>query len=503
MRGNNPQQGFAYFGIAVHDGKIGILDIGSNSVRLVVYDGMKRSPMPVFNEKVLCALGRDLARTGKLNPEGVTAAKDAIARYLTMARIMDVVELSIIATAAIRDADDGKAFVKAIESDHNVKVQVISGKQEAKLAAKGVQASLHQPSGLVGDLGGGSLELVHVEGDRLSESTTLPLGGLRLMEASGYDVKQAAKVVQSHLAKLPWLKTEQLAGFYAVGGSFRMLAHVHLLKKKYPLEVLHAYEVKSENFIPFLRKIAKKDTETIAALPGASEKRADQLPYAATAMAELLEWADIPKVVFSAAGIREGFLFDQLSPYLKQEDGLIACCVDLASQHGRLESYPRDVYHWMEPLFTQSAPSWERVRFACCLLSEFAWRIHPQYRAEWQFTRIIQSSFTSLNHQERVALALALYQRHKLKTKLADEAPLKLLSEADQAWCQLVGQALGLGFSLSGGMSGVLAKVPLHVEGDHITVKAADEVQGLLSESLSSRLDGLGESFSAWCNLAK
>lgn len=489
--------GSAYFGVAVHDGKVGILDIGSNSVRLVVYDGMKRSPMPIFNEKSMCELGKQVAATGKLYPEGVEAAKVAIARFLTMARIMDVVEIYIIATAAIRDADDGKAFVKYIEKTHGVTVKVISGVQEAKLAAKGVQASLFKPAGLVGDLGGGSFELVRLHDGRVFQQATLPLGALRLKDDSANDTKTATELVRGHYAGLEWLKDYEFDTFYAVGGSFRALAHIHLLESGYPLEVLHAYEVNTSDFLSFVRTLLALTPDKIAELPGSSKKRASSMPFAAVALLELLEYTGIQKIVFSTAGIREGYLYDQLSPYLKQEDGLIACCVDLASQHGRVESYARDLYHWMTPAFKDENESKQRLRFACCVLSEFAWRIHPQYRAEWQFTRIIQSTFIGLTHKERIMLALALYHRHTLNTKLNTRV-LDLLSRKQVQWCVAVGRAMSAGFALSGGMAGILQKAKLNVGKKSVEVKVDEDLQDLYTEMVKKRVEGLGDALNAW-----
>lgn len=484
--------GSQYFGVAVHDGKVGILDIGSNSVRLVIYDGMKRAPLPVFNEKALCELGKDVAKTGRLNPQGLAMARECIARFLVMARVMDVVELHILATAAIRDAGDGKEFVREIEQEYGAKVHIISGKQEARLAAKGVQASLYAPNGLVGDLGGGSFELVRVQDDKLYQQETLPLGALRLKNDSNDSITAAADYARQAYRRLPWLRSHPMETFYAVGGSFRSLAHAYLLQRGYPLEVLHAYEVKAADFLPFLRRFALMEEEAIATLPGASRKRAHSLPYAAVALAELVEHADIRRIVFSTAGIREGYLFDQLSPYLRQEDGLIACCVDLANQSGRLEGYARDLFNWMAPLFDKESEQERRLRFACCVLSEFAWRIHPQYRSEWMFTRIIQSSIIGVNHRERVLLANALYHRHVLKTPLRTKT-LKLISTRDKLWCQAIGAALSVGFMLSGGMAGVLPKAPVTQTGGKLEVELPAEFQSLLTETLRKRLEGLGE----------
>lgn len=488
----------AYFGVAVHDGKVGILDIGSNSVRLVVYDGMKRVPMPIFNEKSMCELGKHVALTGRLNPEGVEMAKIAIARFLTLARVMDVVEIYILATAAIRDAEDGKAFVKEIEAVHGVNVKIISGVQEARLAAKGVLASLFNPSGLVGDLGGGSFELVRLHDKRLYQQATLPLGALRLKDDCGDDIDKASARVTAHFEELKWLQDYEFDTFYAVGGSFRALAHIQLLERDYPLEVLHAYEVNAVDMLSFLRTFITLPPEKIAELPGSSRKRSAYLRFAAVALGEILTHTGVKKVVFSTAGIREGFLYDQLSPYVKQEDGLIACCVDLASQNGRVESYARDLFHWMTPAFRDETDEMQRLRFACCVLSEFAWRIHPQYRAEWQFTRIIQSSISGMNHKERIMLALALYHRHTLNTKL-DTRVLELLSRKQVQWCVAIGRALSAGFALSGGVAGILPKIPLScTPKQKVKVSPDEDLQDLYTDVVKKRVEGFEESLKAW-----
>lgn len=487
----------SYFGISVHDGKVGILDIGSNSIRLVVYDGMKRAPMPVFNEKAMCELGKNLGKTGKLHQEGVKEAKEAIARFLALSRVMDVVELYILATAAIRDAEDGKAFVKEIEQRYEVNVRIISGAQEARLAARGIQAALYEPEGLVGDLGGGSLELIRIHQNKISKGVSLPLGALRLKDESNELIPTAMDIVRKAYQDISWLKSPHSKIFYAVGGSFRTLAHIHLLQSHYPLEILHAYEVKTDILLPFLRTISLMEKDELAKLPGSSKKRASALPFAAVALAELLENSPIEHVVFSTAGIREGFLFDQLSPHLQQEDGLIASCIDLASQSGRVGSYARDLFLWIQPLFADESEHLQRLRFACCVLSEFAWRIHPQYRAEWLYTRIIQSSILCMNHRERVCIAGALYHRYTLKTSIKTKV-LKLISAKDQLWCEAVGLAMSVGFSLSGGMAGILQRMELTLKEDKISVHIPADMQDLMAECVEKKLERLGEILVKW-----
>lgn len=486
-----------FYGLAAHDGKVGIVDIGSNSVRLVVYDSMKRAPLPVFNEKAFCELGKGLAQTGKLNAQGVVMARECIARFLAMAKIMDVVELYILATAAVRDATDGADFVRELETAHGISVQIISGKEEARLAALGIISTMHRPRGLVGDLGGGSFELVRVEENRIFEQDTLPLGALRLQVDSGESISAAQDKVHQELSKLPWLKEHVFDTFYAIGGSFRSFAHAFLLREGYPLEVLHSYEVEAEPLTLFLRELSLMSAEQINELPGLSKKRAHSLPFAAVALAELIAHCHIKKVVFSTAGIREGFLFDRLSPYLKREDGMIAACVDLANQGGKLEGYARELFLWMDALFPRESERERRLRFAACILTEFGWRIHPQYRSEWMFFRIIQSNIICMDHEERVMLANALYHRHSLKTPLKTKV-LKLLSAKEKKWCQVMGAALSLGFNLSGGMMGVLPRTEWGDKGGKWTLSAPDELSSLFTEGVEKKIEQLTDMQKQW-----
>ena len=145
-------------------GPVAVIDIGSNSLRLVIYDGVRRSPRTLVNEKVMCGLGRHLEATGKLDPDGVALARANLHRFVTLARDISVRRLDVLATAAVRDASDGRGFVADIERRHRLKVQILSGEQEGRLSAYGVLAGIPEAGGIVGDLGGGSAELVPVAG---------------------------------------------------------------------------------------------------------------------------------------------------------------------------------------------------------------------------------------------------------------------------------------------------------------------------------------------------
>ena len=174
---------------------IGVIDIGSNSVRLVVYEGAVRALTPLFNEKVLCGLGRKVASTGSLDPEAVERALVALVRFKTIARVLRVKSLTAIATAAVREAKNGADFIERGQRAAGCAIEVLSGEKEAELAAKGIMMGFVGDDGVAGDLGGGSLELIDIAGEQLREAATLPLGGLRLIDVTEGKLERAIDII--------------------------------------------------------------------------------------------------------------------------------------------------------------------------------------------------------------------------------------------------------------------------------------------------------------------
>jgi len=489
-------------GEATHDGRLGVIDIGSNSIRLVVYDAIKRAPLPLFNEKIFCGLGKGLATSGKLNPEGIKLAEDCIKRFLALVRMMDVVELQILATAAVRDAEDGAAFVEALERKYRINITVISGKKEARLAANGVFSSVYRPEGLAGDLGGGSIELIGLEGGNITEQTTLPIGPLRLFDISKGDKDKMKKLISEAMDAERWLEHAHPPHFYAIGGSFRAIAHIHMAEEKYPLDIVHHYTIKNGPMRKLLKNIMNASPQEIAKMAGAPAKRSEALIPASMVLEHILDLTNPVDIIFSASGIREGYLYEKLSPGLRGEDPLLASCTDLASQSGRVPGFARELFAWMSPLFEEETETDKRLRFAACILSEIAWRIHPEYRAEWSFFRILQSTLTGLAHNERVTLALGVYHRYQFKLK-HDWKVLNLVKDRDLAWARTVGTAANLAFQLSGGMAGNLGKVTLSLSKHELEVAFAEEVQDLMSDTIRKRVEGLGDAFRAFSKHSK
>ena len=481
------------------NGLIGIIDIGSNSVRMVVYHALKRVPLPLFNEKYMCGLGKGLARTGRLNPSGVVSARSAMARFMVMAERLQLASLDILATAAVRDAEDGAKFVRTLEQDFGVTINVISGDREAELAAKGIIASVHDPLGISADLGGGSMELASVERQTVGLTTTCKLGSLRILDASEGKVKAMQEIIRRELKAVPWIKNAHPQCLYAIGGGFRTLAKLQMRKTHYPLNIVHEYTMSRRSIAQLVDKLVDLSASEIASLPGISQKRAPTLVPTALVLEQLLELTAAPEVMFSVSGIREGFFYDLLSPKLQQEDALIASATDLAALIGRQGEYAAELFGWMDPLFASEPIGWRRLRRALCILSELAWSIDPNFRAQWAYHRIIQSSLKGMDHKERIMLALALYHRYQTKWK-SERADMKLLDERERLWARCVGLSANLAFQLSGGRAGNLYHAEIRRVNSQLTLALDAEASPLRTETVEKRIEGLGDALKAFAN---
>lgn len=485
-----------------HGGRVAVVDIGSNSIRLVVYDGLKRAAVPLYNEKVLCQLGRGLAATGRLNPEGVQLARLGLARFFALARNMGVSSLEVMATAAVRDASDGREFAREIEEAHGVSVDIISGEREAMLGALGISASIHKPGGIMGDLGGGSLELVRLEGDAQRERITLPVGPLRLIDECGGSRGKMARAIAGRLEQVSWLDGANPPSFYAIGGSFRAIARLHMDACNYPLRVLHEYRVSAPEFAGFAEALARLSPEKLAKMPGLPAKRAPAIPPAAMILSEVIARARPESIVFSASGIREGYLFEKLPAHIRLEDGLLSTCTEIATKSGRSTAYAEELLRWMSPLFGHERAEEERLRVAFCLISDLAHHLHPEYRADWAMQRVLQSSFTSLSHAERAALSLAMYHRYQYKLPKYEADVLALIGARARAWARLSGTCANLAYHLSGSIPGTLRDTALRREKGGVALDLRESAAALVGEAVRKRVGGVKEAFEEWVKYA-
>ncbi len=478
--------------------RLGIVDIGSNSIRLVVFDSDDRAPVALFNEKVLCGLGRGLEESGRLNTKGVELALASLGRFAGLARAMEVERLDLLATAAVRDARNGAEFVARVEACCGVPVRVLDGGEEARLSAQGVIAAIPDADGLTGDLGGGSLELTQLDRGRQGRLLTLPLGPLRLMRDDEGDRAQAVATIERHLDSLPWLAEAEGRSFFPVGGAWRALARIHMEQHRYPLHMIHGYSMSRKEAEDLARLVAQMGKRSLARLPGVPRRRLDTLPYAGLLLERLLQRARPAQIVFSANGLREGWVYECLSPELRAEDPLMAAARDWARRDGRFGDLGAPIAAWTAAIFPNESEALSRLRRAACHLSDIAWREHPDYRAEQALYRVLRAPQLYVMHDARVFLAYALSVRYGGVGDNPEVARLVALLEPRlKARAEALGHALRLAYAVSAGTESMLERSQLELLDGELVLYLPDEAQVPSGQVLERRLDTLGQALGA------
>ena len=475
--------------------RYGVIDIGSNSVRLAIFDALRRAPQPFFNEKTLCAIGRGVRRAGRLDPDGAARALDSLERFGALARALGAAPVDAVATAAVRDAADGPAFAREAGRRSGFEVRVLSGAEEAKLAAAGVLSGMPQADGVMGDLGGGSLELVRLDAGRAAEHATLPLGPLRLLEESNGDRDRARAAIDEALSGLPWLKEAAGAGLYAVGGAWRALARAHMAQQGYPLRVIHHYRLPRDDVAALAALFARQTPDTLASFGGVPTRRLDLLPLAALAMERVLRAAAPRCVVFSALGLREGLAHMRLSAQCRAEDPLLAACRDIGARLARFPGQGEEIFEWTGALFPDETADERRLRRAVCMIGDIGWRAHPDSRAEQASAETLYAPALYASHPERCFLACAVFARYANREsggKLRAAAE-RLLAPETRRRASVVGLAARLGETLSGGAPGLLARFPLSLgtRPPTLRLRGAPEDGAMLGETVMRRFEAL------------
>ncbi|ORE96841.1 Ppx/GppA phosphatase [Aurantimonas sp. 22II-16-19i] len=439
-----------------------MIDIGSNSVRLVIYEGMARSLTVLFNEKVLSGLGKGLAQTNRLDGQAVESALAALRRFALLARQAGVVDLYPIATAAAREAQNGPDFIAAAEAVLGRQIIILSGADEARGAAHGVLAGFFRPDGIVGDLGGGSLELIDVTPDGgLGEGITTPLGGLRLRDLSGGDLAKAQAIADSHISASSLAGLGEGRAFFAVGGTWRNLAKLHMEQANYPLHVMHAYEVPTAGLDGFLDAVIRSDPEKLPGIAAVSKSRRSLLAYGAVALKSVLRFVKPQKIVMSALGVREGYLYARLSPEMQAKDPLIDAAWELAVLRSRSPEHARELVDWsrrsFEALSIDETPEEERLRVAACLLADIGWRAHPDYRGKQALSIIAHAAMPAVDHRGRAFLGLTNFYRHEGSLEQQHIPELEsLVDERLLKRAQILASLFRVTYLLTASMPGIL-----------------------------------------------
>lgn len=484
-----------------HVPPLAVVDIGSNSVRLVVYEGGRRAPATLYNEKETAGLGRSVALSGKLDDDAIAAALGALGRFRVLVNNMGVGACSAVATAAVRDASNGDVFLERASGVLGSPVRVLSGAEEAEFSARGVLFGMPKGDGLVGDLGGGSLELVEISSGRIGEGETAPLGALRLASTNG-DMKRLATYIDKNLAGMSVAGRGAGRDFFAVGGTWRALAKLHMEKTDYPLRVIEGYTLGAEQAVSLARDIRRAAPETLKAFDAVSQSRLKTLPYGALLLERLIKAILPGRIVFSAHGLRDGLMRAQLAKRIAGQDPLIAACRDFAGQRSRSLKHVAELSDWMTPVFTEGGETESkgerRLRDAACLLSDVAWRINPDYRAERALELIAVATFADIDHPGRAFVSLAVYHRHDHRLVHPRAAALAgLCDERGRLHARRIGTAIRLANALSAETAGIIPMTKLAFDGTTVRLTLPASLAELAGRRLNRRLGHLAQTLEA------
>ena len=472
-----------------------VIDVGSNSVRLVIYRLDGRAIWTVYNEKALAGLGRDLPTTGRLSPDGVEVALTAIRRFRALLDGWRAEDVTAAATAAVREAADGPAFLKRVREETGLVVRVLTGEEEARYAALGVIAGQPDAQGVVGDLGGSSLELVLLNDAGPDEGATLPLGPFALGAPRQLDLDRTRRVIESALA--PHANRFATRHFHAVGGAWRNLALFHMELADYPLHVAHQYEMSRTDALNVSRLVARQSRASLERMQGLSKKRIETLPYSAVVLEELIEQLGVERVTISAFGVREGLLLEAMDPEIRNRDPLIAGCEALTATRGISAELGGALEAWLTPAFEKLTPVFgDRdpvLLAAACRLADLGTLLHPDHRADLAFEQVLRAPIAGMSHPERAFLASVAFARHTAApTPPEAVAVARVIGAERRQRARALGAGVRLGCDLSGRNPRLLEASNLTLQGERLRLTAADGWEDmLLGEQTTKRAQTL------------
>jgi exopolyphosphatase/guanosine-5'-triphosphate,3'-diphosphate pyrophosphatase len=477
--------------------RVGVVDIGSNSVRLVIFDGAARSPAYFYNEKVMCALGTGIRETGRLHPAGRERALAAVSRFETIAKSLGISPLTAEATAAVRDATDGPDFCADVLRETGLTVHVIDGPEEARLSAQGVLLGWPGSYGLVCDIGGASMELAEISGGHVGKCLTSPLGPLKLLGMKGGAKARKAyvkQVVDDLCAQLG----PQEDRLFLVGGSWRAIARIDMHRQDYPLHVLHEYRMTPKSVRETVKYIAKNDLEELRLACGISSGRMALVPIASEILKILIRKVKPKDIAVSSYGIREGMLYEQMPQKLRDRDPLIEAARFAEAKDARIPGFGRTIYDFILPLFKSAPHATKRLVKAACLLHDVSWRAHPDYRAETCFDNATRANLGGLKHAERIFLGLALLHRYRNKREgTRFEDLYDLITPAQQQQAEVLGKALRFGAMLWTQDADHLGTMRWYPKKKSLELRLHPSSKPLFSEVAEARLSALAGSLGA------
>ncbi len=467
-----------------------IIDIGSNTVRLVIYAGPARAPAVILNEKVSAKLGSGVAETGHLPKNGVQTAMSAMRRYKCLLESSGLSEVEVVATAAVRDAEDGQQFLDQIRAI-GFFPRLLSGEEEAVTSAMGILAAFPGASGVVADLGGGSLELVDIDGQNCSHGVSLPFGTLRLPALRQTGPEQFNRTVTKAFRRAEW-DAEPGTTLYLVGGSLRAFARHVMAGQDWPISDPHGFTMDASEAARLAEVLAAKPADQMQKAAGLSGSRLASLPDAAALLSILIASIKPAKIVFSSWGLREGLLYQSLDKASRSIDPFEAGLGGVVRQFNLDPGLSQQIADWSAPAtISKRRIDRECVRIGAITLALASARLEPNLRVAHSVDWALGKRFVGVSPKERIMLGAAMLAN---AGKLAVPDSWRTIAAADdlreaQAW----GLATRLSRRFCGNFPIALGHSALLVEDATLILRVDAPCAALINDSVKRRLKQLAD----------
>ena len=472
--------------------RIGIIDIGSNSIRLVVFDGPKRSPLYLYNEKVFFRLGMQSFGKKAFDTGTLKAVSRIINRYVAICRNMEINKIIMFGTSALREASNSNVLVEVIRKKTNIGVDVISGEKEAFYAAQGILLGFPNAKGIICDLGGNSVEFANISKGVVAECNSVLLGPLAINKLEN-KIENIDRYIRKQLLGAVNANTTKDKPFFLIGGSWRAIAKIHMQRTKYPLKIIQGYKVKSKKIkktLEFIRDssfITKYDEINISA------DRLELLPLSARLLEIIIDELQIKTLTFSSFGVREGFLYHNLSEAEKKKDPLIEAAKFFEKKETRFPNMSKHTFKWISPLYEHLPRKTKRVILAATKLHDIAWIAHPDYKMEMCLELVTRSNISGLSHKERVFLAMILLFRHKAKPeKVFNSKLFKIVSKKKRKIALVIGKGLRLASTFFGEKS-LFDKIDFRLKAHEVELRFQSKIDFINGEVVERRIQELNK----------
>ena len=473
-----------------------IIDIGSNSIRLVIYASQGRYPFPLFNERANCRLGEGVGDDGMLREERIEVALATLARFAKILGSMGISKVHAVATAAVRRAKNAEQFTRPAAALLNHEISVLSQQAEAYHVARGLTLNLPRATGLVADLGGGSIEIIKLSEGQIERSASFDFGHLS-------DVKRSQ--INAAFAATDWISAAAPKRLYGVGGSFRAFASAYIKQSGYPLPVLHGLTIPTKDARGLLTAFAGKSPE----LGGVPLGRQKTMPVAAKIIDCLLDHCGAKEIYTSGTSIRDGVLAERELNDDERSDFLQAVCGEISKASHRFADVPDSLFRFLRPLGGSLADApekadksrrrkFERLLQAACLMSDLCWNEHEDIRGDIGARRVLGLPVNCVSHKERIWLATAIYHRyvgHKTNKSRPPELGA-ILGRKRRSEATTVGLGLRFALMFSGGTANCLEYLSLTNEAGVLTLRVMEQGRSLLDKHTCRRFAQLAQSAS-------